>query len=169
MIFPQLDALEKKINSRYLLAILVSKRARQIKDESPRLPGIAQPHPITLALRELLEHDIKILIDDPTLGLNLAEGDIDVEQLRELARAEYAAIGGHPEPPLPSPLLAIQDADVEELVAEEFQIVSPVDVEVAAVEEEGLVSAPAVQGGIGGLDDFGEPIYVDNDDEDDGL
>jgi DNA-directed RNA polymerase omega subunit len=132
MIFPKLDALEHKINSKYLLAILVAKRARQIKEETPRLPGLTQPHPITLALRELLERDIKIALDDPTLGINLCPEHIDVDELRRQAQAAYVALGRPPEP---------EDVDVE---PDEADITKPADDEELTVE------------GVAGLDGLGE-------------
>jgi DNA-directed RNA polymerase subunit K/omega len=144
MIFPKLDILEHKINSKYLLAILVAKRARQIKEDSPRLPGLTQPHPITLALRELLEHEIKIVLDDPNLGINLCEEPIDVEELRKEAQAAYVAL-----------TTAGQTPD-EERAAEADDAVDELDGEVLDEEE-----------GVAGLDSLGEaPLGSKRDAED---
>lgn len=55
MIKPSLDALMKKVDSRYTLVVTASKRARLLMDGAPRLGEGKSVKPVTIALEEIGE------------------------------------------------------------------------------------------------------------------
>lgn len=59
MIIPSFKDLNEVANSRYELAILVSKRARKIIDGNPKLIDTDSEKPVTIALEEVLAGKIK--------------------------------------------------------------------------------------------------------------
>jgi DNA-directed RNA polymerase subunit K/omega len=60
MIFPALEKIEDKLKSKFLLTIVVSERAKQLKAAEGHLPAGVTGHPITAALEELKDADITI-------------------------------------------------------------------------------------------------------------
>ncbi|NMW84897.1 DNA-directed RNA polymerase subunit omega [Peptoniphilus sp. AGMB00490] len=59
MIIPSFKDLREVANSRYELAILVSKRARKIIDGNPKLVDTESKKPVTIALEEIMAGKIK--------------------------------------------------------------------------------------------------------------
>lgn len=58
MLHPSINKLLEKVDSRYSLVMLVSKRARQIVDgDSPKV-NIKSTKPVTIALQEVYEDKI---------------------------------------------------------------------------------------------------------------
>ncbi|MEQ2400302.1 DNA-directed RNA polymerase subunit omega [Peptoniphilus hominis (ex Hitch et al. 2025)] len=59
MIIPSFKDLSEVANSRYELAILVSKRARKLIDGNPKLIDTDSEKPVTVALEEIMAGKIK--------------------------------------------------------------------------------------------------------------
>ena len=59
MIIPSFKDLSEVANSRYELAILVSKRARKLIDGNPKLIDTDSEKPVTIALEEIMAGKIK--------------------------------------------------------------------------------------------------------------
>ncbi|MDU2066534.1 MAG: DNA-directed RNA polymerase subunit omega [Sporomusaceae bacterium] len=53
MIYPSLDLLVNKVDSKYTLVVLAAKRARQIMDGEPTLIDCRSNKPVTMALEEV--------------------------------------------------------------------------------------------------------------------
>ncbi len=62
MLYPSLDTLVQKADSRYTLVIATAKRARQIMDGSDVLLEAEASKPVTKALTEINEDKIKYKI-----------------------------------------------------------------------------------------------------------
>ena len=58
MIFPSLIDLMKNMDSKYTLAVVVAKRARQINMGAPRLVKTEVKKPVTVAIQEVYEGKI---------------------------------------------------------------------------------------------------------------
>lgn len=59
MCYPSIDALVKKVDSKYTLVTLAAQRAREITDGQPALvPGAESQKPVTVALEEVLKDKI---------------------------------------------------------------------------------------------------------------
>lgn len=58
MIFPAIGSLLKKVDSRYTLVIVTSKRARQLVDGAPKLVNCGSVKPVTVAIHEIDEDKI---------------------------------------------------------------------------------------------------------------
>lgn len=63
MIFPSLEEVERKVDSRFLLTLVVAERAKQIRGAERRLATHDAGHPITLALEELKDTQIEVDLD----------------------------------------------------------------------------------------------------------
>lgn len=59
MIIPSFKELKEVANSRYELAILVSKRARKLVDGNPALVETDSNKPVTIAIEEIMDGKIK--------------------------------------------------------------------------------------------------------------
>ena len=59
MLHPSINKLLDKVDSRYTLVMLVSKRARQIVDGDTPKVNIKTTKPVTLALHEVYEDKVK--------------------------------------------------------------------------------------------------------------
>ncbi|WDV47633.1 DNA-directed RNA polymerase subunit omega [Clostridiaceae bacterium M8S5] len=62
MLYPSMSDILKKVDSRYTLAMAVSKRARQIIDGEDVLTKVKTTKPVTLALHEIEED--KLIVSD---------------------------------------------------------------------------------------------------------
>lgn len=61
MLYPSIDSLLEKINSKYTLVTLSSKRAREIQDDGKVLiPRPASVKPVGKALEEIIDDAIKL-------------------------------------------------------------------------------------------------------------
>ena len=59
MLYPSINELRKKVDSKYSLVILASKRARDIIDGKPVLTDVDIDRPISLATNEIAEELVK--------------------------------------------------------------------------------------------------------------
>lgn len=64
MLYPPMSELLKNINSRYLLVNVVAHRARQISIESEEFHQPLEEKPVTLAIREVADGELKAKIKD---------------------------------------------------------------------------------------------------------
>jgi len=53
MIYPTLNELSKRVDSRYTLVVEVAKRARQLVDGSKPLVSVKSDKPVTIAVNEV--------------------------------------------------------------------------------------------------------------------
>ncbi len=60
IIKPSVAELLKKVNNRFELVIITSKRARQIADGSKALTDVDELSPVTLAANEIAEGKVKV-------------------------------------------------------------------------------------------------------------
>lgn len=58
MIYPSIQTLLEKVDSRYTLVVVTSKRARQLVDGAPKLTKCASDKPVTVAINEIAEDKI---------------------------------------------------------------------------------------------------------------
>ena len=58
MIYPSIDDLLKKVDSKYTLVIAASKRARQLRDGSRPTSQISSNKEVTVALKEIAKGNI---------------------------------------------------------------------------------------------------------------
>ncbi len=53
MLYPSIDEISKKADSRYTLVVEVAKRARQLVDGQKPLVSVDSPKPVTIAIHEV--------------------------------------------------------------------------------------------------------------------
>ncbi len=58
MLYPAINDLLDKVDSRYSLAMVIAKRARQLVDGAPKLVDTDSDRPVTIATYELYEDKI---------------------------------------------------------------------------------------------------------------
>ncbi|WP_420837930.1 DNA-directed RNA polymerase subunit omega [Calorimonas adulescens] len=58
MIYPAINDLLERVDSRYTLSTLVAKRARQLVDGAPKFVDIDSTNPVTIATYEVYEGKI---------------------------------------------------------------------------------------------------------------
>jgi len=58
MIVPSIGSLLEKVDSRYTLVVVTSKRARQLVDGAPKLAKCSSDKPVTIAINEIDENKI---------------------------------------------------------------------------------------------------------------
>lgn len=58
MIVPAIGSLLDKVDSRYTLVVVTSKRARQLVDGAPRLSKCSSDKPVTIAINEIDDNKI---------------------------------------------------------------------------------------------------------------
>ncbi|AUS98693.1 DNA-directed RNA polymerase subunit omega [Clostridium thermosuccinogenes] len=58
MIYPPINELSDKVDSRYTLVVETAKRARQLVDGSPKLTKFNSDKPVTIAIHEIYEDKI---------------------------------------------------------------------------------------------------------------
>jgi DNA-directed RNA polymerase subunit omega len=58
MIYPSINELMKKVDSRYTLVVEAAKRARQLVDGSPKLSKVNSEKEVTIAIHEIAEGKI---------------------------------------------------------------------------------------------------------------
>ena len=68
MIYPSADKIEEQIDSKYALVILAAKRARQVKEGSKPLHKTDSTNPLTIALEEIANGEIKYKFDENSLA-----------------------------------------------------------------------------------------------------
>lgn len=58
MIYPSINDLMKKVDSRYTLVVEAAKRARQLVDGAPKLTKVNSDKEVTIAIHEISEDKI---------------------------------------------------------------------------------------------------------------
>lgn len=58
MIYPSLDRLVNKVDSKYTLVVLAAKRARQLMDGEEQLVECRSSKPVTMALEEIAQSKV---------------------------------------------------------------------------------------------------------------
>lgn len=58
MIFPSINSLLNKVDSRYTLVVAASKRARQLAEGSPKLTRCSSEKAVTIAVHEIDENKV---------------------------------------------------------------------------------------------------------------
>lgn len=58
MIFPSINSLMEKVDSRYTLVVAAAKRARQLAEGAPKLTRCSSEKPVTVAINEISENKI---------------------------------------------------------------------------------------------------------------
>jgi len=58
MIYPPINELSDKVDSRYTLVVEAAKRARQLVDGAPKLVDVNSDKPVTIAIQEIYENKI---------------------------------------------------------------------------------------------------------------
>ena len=81
MIYPSVNNLMEKVDSKYSLVCVVSKRARQLVDGVPKLTDVQSTKPVTVAVWE---------VDEGKVGY-VRRTDAERKALAEAAAAEAAA------------------------------------------------------------------------------
>ncbi|MDV2685374.1 DNA-directed RNA polymerase subunit omega [Alkalihalophilus sp. As8PL] len=62
MLYPSIDSLMDKLDSKYTLVTVSAKRAREIRDDAKRGPLVTRPKaykPVGMALEEILEEHLR--------------------------------------------------------------------------------------------------------------
>ncbi|KGA97745.1 DNA-directed RNA polymerase subunit omega [Alkalihalobacillus alcalophilus ATCC 27647 = CGMCC 1.3604] len=62
MLYPSIDSLMDKLDSKYTLVTVSAKRAREMKEDVARGPLVEKPHsykPVGLALEEIVEEHLR--------------------------------------------------------------------------------------------------------------
>lgn len=67
MLYPSINEMRKKADSRYTLVILAAKRARDIIDGTPLLTECAVDRPVSIAAKEIAEDLITYSRDEADL------------------------------------------------------------------------------------------------------
>lgn len=117
LIKPSLESLLPKVESRYTLAMLVAKRARQLVDGGQPMVESETPNLVTLACEEVAADKVICVpgIHTPVVPLRP-----EIEEARRLARemaANQASLDAFPD--LIEPTFLLAEADEEIVIAEE--------------------------------------------------
>lgn len=64
MVKPSVTELLKKVDNRYTLAVMVSKRARQIAAGDPAMTKVKEESSVTLAVNEIAEGKVRKVEED---------------------------------------------------------------------------------------------------------
>ncbi|KMK77155.1 DNA-directed RNA polymerase subunit omega [Alkalihalobacillus pseudalcaliphilus] len=62
MLYPSIDSLMDKLDSKYTLVTVSAKRAREMKEDTSRGPLVTKPHsykPVGLALEEIVGEQLR--------------------------------------------------------------------------------------------------------------
>ncbi|HHV97931.1 MAG TPA: DNA-directed RNA polymerase subunit omega [Clostridiaceae bacterium] len=61
MIYPSISSLMKHADSKYTLAVMTAKRARQLTDGAPKLVNCDSQKSVTIAIHEIDDNKIKFI------------------------------------------------------------------------------------------------------------
>ena len=94
MLYPSINEIKHKADSRYTLVILAAKRARDIVDGKPALVDCKVNRPVSIAAKEINEDMIKVRYpeDDPVV-------EEEAEESEEAAEEEAPAEAENAEAP----------------------------------------------------------------------
>ena len=98
MLYPSINEIKHKADSRYTLVILAAKRARDIVDGKPALVDCKVNRPVSIAAKEINEDMIKVRYpeDDPVVE---EETEEEAEESEEAAEEEAPAEAENAEAP----------------------------------------------------------------------
>ena len=82
LLYPAIDVLKTKVDSKYTLAIMAAKRARDLIDGKPQLTIADSSKPISIATAE---------IADDLISYDRLEEEASAEEAEEAAETEDAA------------------------------------------------------------------------------
>jgi DNA-directed RNA polymerase subunit omega len=68
MIYPSADKIDEQIDSKYALVVLAAKRAKQLKEGSRPRIQTTSVNPLTIALEEIAQGEIKYAFDENSLA-----------------------------------------------------------------------------------------------------
>lgn len=89
MLYPSINEIKHKADSRYTLVILAAKRARDIVDGKPPLVSCKVNRPVSIAAKEINEDMIKVRYPEDKPAEETEEAEV-VEETAEDAEAEEA-------------------------------------------------------------------------------
>lgn len=89
MLYPSINEIKHKADSRYTLVILAAKRARDIVDGKPPLVSCKVNRPVSIAAKEINEDMIKVRYPEDKPAEEAEEAEV-VEETAEDAEAEEA-------------------------------------------------------------------------------
>lgn len=153
MIYPSADKIEEQVESRYALVILAAKRAKQIKEGSRNLIKTDSTNPLTIALEEIAEGEVRFRFDENSLAGRealadkeavIGRRDLEVEGLDPLAMPEpddsYAraasALGADLED-----YLTDEDGELEEVLSESDETEEEEETPLLLADDEEAVEA----------------------------
>ena len=93
MLYPSINEIKHKADSRYTLVILAAKRARDLIDGKPALVDCKVNRPVSIAAKEINEDLIKVRYpeDKPEAEENAEETEETATESEEAEEAEEAA------------------------------------------------------------------------------
>lgn len=62
LLYPSLSSIMEAVENRYILCMLVAKRARQLAEGAPKLTSCKSDKPVTIATHEINERKISYLM-----------------------------------------------------------------------------------------------------------
>ncbi len=77
MLYPSINEIRKKADSRYTLVILAAKRARDIIDNKPALVDIGIDRPVSIAAHEIADGYITYKREEPAQAEAAAEEAVE--------------------------------------------------------------------------------------------
>jgi len=137
MIFPSVDKLEDKADSRYTLVILAARRAKQLKEGAPKLIETKSNNPLTIALEEIAAGKITY---------SVPSHDESISSQPDRDRAEAMAEAAQQILP-PAEVIAEDQTAVIDVEAQSVEVVEAVDESTTAeaVAETPALEKPAVE------------------------
>ena len=101
MLYPSINEIKHKADSRYTLVILAAKRARDIVDGKPALVDCKVNRPVSIAAKEINEDMIKVRYpeEDPVVEEEAEEASEEAEESEEAAEEEAPAEAENAEAP----------------------------------------------------------------------
>lgn len=91
LLYPSIDELKTKVDSKYTLAILASKRARDLIDDKPALAYADNEKPLSIATEEIYEDLVGFTRPDPSEEPAEAEAEAEETQTEETESSEETA------------------------------------------------------------------------------
>ena len=93
MLYPSINEIKHKADSRYTLVILAAKRARDLVDGKPALVDCKVNRPVSIAAKEINEDMIKVHYpeDDPAPESEETEENAEDEETADAEETEEAA------------------------------------------------------------------------------
>lgn len=80
LLYPAIDELKTKVDSKYTLVIMASKRARDLTDGKPKLTVFESPKPLSIATQEVYEDVISYKREQAPAAEAAAETPAEAEE-----------------------------------------------------------------------------------------